>query len=115
MSSIRCSDAQLMRIARSPLKWTGCATACRDGASATNGGSGHFIPCGRSGAKTVNDLGSRIILETKNMKELLANVPKAGGKVADPSGHPVKFGKDPKDFIVPEFIAWGDPAAAHSL
>src|SRR6202012_968988 len=41
-----------------------------------------------------------------------ALVTAAGGKVADPSGHPVKFGKDPKDFIVPEFIAWGDPTAA---
>jgi 3'(2'), 5'-bisphosphate nucleotidase len=41
-----------------------------------------------------------------------AIVTAAGGKVADPSGNPVKFGKDPKDFIVPEFIAWGDPNAA---
>ena len=24
----------------------------------------------------------------------------------------LKFGRDPRDFIVPEFIAWGDPSAA---
>jgi 3'(2'), 5'-bisphosphate nucleotidase len=41
-----------------------------------------------------------------------AIVTAAGGKVADSRGHPVKFGKGAKDFIVPEFIAWGDPDAA---
>ena len=41
-----------------------------------------------------------------------AIVTAAGGKVMDSSGKAVKFGKGPKDFIVPEFIAWGDPAAA---
>jgi 3'(2'), 5'-bisphosphate nucleotidase len=41
-----------------------------------------------------------------------AIVTAAGGKVADAEGKPIKFGRRTKDFIVPEFIAWGDPAAA---
>jgi 3'(2'), 5'-bisphosphate nucleotidase len=41
-----------------------------------------------------------------------AIVTAAGGKVADAKGNPVKFGAGAKDFIVPEFIAWGDPTAA---
>jgi 3'(2'), 5'-bisphosphate nucleotidase len=41
-----------------------------------------------------------------------AIVSAAGGKVADAKGNAIKFGRDAKDFIVPEFIAWGDPAAA---
>ena len=36
----------------------------------------------------------------------------AGGRVTDSRGHAVKFGWGAKDFIVPEFIAWGDPSAA---
>jgi 3'(2'), 5'-bisphosphate nucleotidase len=40
-----------------------------------------------------------------------AIVTAAGGRVADAQGAPLKFGHRTKDFIVPEFIAWGDPAA----
>jgi 3'(2'), 5'-bisphosphate nucleotidase len=36
----------------------------------------------------------------------------AGGKVTDLNGAALRFGAGAKDFIVPEFIAWGDPAAA---
>lgn len=36
----------------------------------------------------------------------------AGGIVTDSHGAPVRFGSHRPDFIVPEFIAWGDPAAA---
>ncbi len=36
----------------------------------------------------------------------------AGGKVTDSKGHPLHFGLGREDFLVPEFIAWGDPAAA---
>jgi len=36
----------------------------------------------------------------------------AGGKVTDSNGHPLHFGLGREDFLVPEFIAWGDPAAA---
>ncbi|MGO8911279.1 MAG: 3'(2'),5'-bisphosphate nucleotidase CysQ [Bradyrhizobium sp.] len=36
----------------------------------------------------------------------------AGGKVTDAGGADLQFGKGAKDFIVPEFIAWGDPPAA---
>jgi 3'(2'), 5'-bisphosphate nucleotidase len=35
----------------------------------------------------------------------------AGGRVTDSRGDAVKFGRGAKDFIVPEFIAWGDPSA----
>ena len=38
----------------------------------------------------------------------------AGGKVTDYRGAELVFGLGQKDFIVPEFIAWGDPAAAPS-
>ena len=41
-----------------------------------------------------------------------AIVTAAGGKVGDAKGNPVKFGQGTRDFIVPEFIAWGDPAAS---
>jgi 3'(2'), 5'-bisphosphate nucleotidase len=41
-----------------------------------------------------------------------AIVTAAGGKVTDSHGAPVHFGTGRKDFIVPEFIAWGDLAAA---
>jgi 3'(2'), 5'-bisphosphate nucleotidase len=40
-----------------------------------------------------------------------ALVTAAGGKVTDPAGGALRFGAG-KDFIVPAFIAWGDPAAA---
>ena len=40
-----------------------------------------------------------------------AIVTAGGGKVMDSSGNPIKFGLGAKDFIVPEFIAWGDPSA----
>ncbi|MFN5716426.1 MAG: 3'(2'),5'-bisphosphate nucleotidase CysQ, partial [Bradyrhizobium sp.] len=36
----------------------------------------------------------------------------AGGKVTDSHGHPLHFGLGRENFLVPEFIAWGDPAAA---
>ena len=35
----------------------------------------------------------------------------AGGRVTDGNGKPLHFGTGRKDFIVPEFIAWGDPGA----
>jgi 3'(2'), 5'-bisphosphate nucleotidase len=40
-----------------------------------------------------------------------AVVTAAGGKVTDSKGEALRFGLA-KDFLVPEFIAWGDPAAA---
>jgi 3'(2'), 5'-bisphosphate nucleotidase len=36
----------------------------------------------------------------------------AGGKITDSKGAPLHFGAGREDFIVPEFIAWGDPTAA---
>lgn len=36
----------------------------------------------------------------------------AGGKITDANGAALQFGKGGNGFIVPEFIAWGDPAAA---
>jgi 3'(2'), 5'-bisphosphate nucleotidase len=41
-----------------------------------------------------------------------AIVTAAGGKITDGQGAELRFGAGAKDFIVPEFIAWGDPAAA---
>jgi 3'(2'), 5'-bisphosphate nucleotidase len=41
-----------------------------------------------------------------------AVVTAAGGKVTDSTGAALRFGAGAKDFIVPEFIAWGDPGAA---
>jgi 3'(2'), 5'-bisphosphate nucleotidase len=38
-----------------------------------------------------------------------AVVTAAGGKVTDSRGAALRFGTGAKDFIVPEFIAWGDP------
>ncbi len=35
----------------------------------------------------------------------------AGGKLTDASGAPLRFDVPRPNFIVPEFIAWGDPAA----
>jgi len=40
-----------------------------------------------------------------------ALVTAAGGKVTDASGRPLRFGQGPAGFIVPAFIAWGDPTA----
>ena len=40
-----------------------------------------------------------------------AIVTAAGGKVTDSHGGRLHFGTGRKDFIVPEFIAWGDPKA----
>ena len=36
----------------------------------------------------------------------------AGGKVTDASGKDLRFGEQREGFIVPGFIAWGDPSAA---
>lgn len=41
-----------------------------------------------------------------------AVVTAAGGKIADAQGNTLKFGQATSNFIVPEFIAWGDPTAA---
>jgi 3'(2'), 5'-bisphosphate nucleotidase len=41
-----------------------------------------------------------------------ALVTAAGGKVTDAQGKDVQFGRGLEGFIVREFIAWGDPAAA---
>src|SRR5882757_1370772 len=41
-----------------------------------------------------------------------AVVSAAGGKITDSNGGALKFGAGREDFIIPEFIAWGDPAAA---
>jgi 3'(2'), 5'-bisphosphate nucleotidase len=40
-----------------------------------------------------------------------AVVTAAGGKITDAAGGDIRFGEG-KDFIVPAFIAWGDPTAA---
>ncbi len=40
-----------------------------------------------------------------------AVVAAAGGKVTDSGGNEVRFGERSEGFIVPEFIAWGDPSA----
>jgi 3'(2'), 5'-bisphosphate nucleotidase len=41
-----------------------------------------------------------------------AIVSAAGGRITDAQGAELRFGKGSPGFIVPEFIAWGDPAAA---
>jgi 3'(2'), 5'-bisphosphate nucleotidase len=41
-----------------------------------------------------------------------AIVTAAGGRITDAQGADLKFGKGGKDFIVPAFVAWGDPSAA---
>ena len=41
-----------------------------------------------------------------------AVVTAAGGKVTDDTGGPLRFGERTDGFIVPAFIAWGDPSAA---
>ena len=40
-----------------------------------------------------------------------ALVTAAGGKVTDPAGGDVRFGEGRSDFVIPAFIAWGDPGA----
>ena len=42
-----------------------------------------------------------------------AVVTAAGGRITDSSGKPLVFGVGRDGFIVPEFIAWGDPEAAN--
>ena len=39
-----------------------------------------------------------------------AVVTAAGGKVTDATGAPLRFGERRDSFIVPSFIAWGDPS-----
>jgi 3'(2'), 5'-bisphosphate nucleotidase len=41
-----------------------------------------------------------------------ALVAAAGGKVTDGRGAPLRFGESREGFLVPEFIAWGDPSIA---
>jgi len=41
-----------------------------------------------------------------------ALVTAAGGRITDSSGKPLVFGSGRDGFIMPEFIAWGDPKAA---
>lgn len=41
-----------------------------------------------------------------------AVVTAAGGKITDSKGAALRFGEAREDFLVPEFIAWGDPAAS---
>jgi 3'(2'), 5'-bisphosphate nucleotidase len=41
-----------------------------------------------------------------------AVVTAAGGMVTDAHGAPLRFGEREGSFVVPAFIAWGDPAAA---
>lgn len=41
-----------------------------------------------------------------------ALVTAAGGLVTDPAGRPLRFGENSAGFLVPAFIAYGDPAAA---
>jgi 3'(2'), 5'-bisphosphate nucleotidase len=41
-----------------------------------------------------------------------ALVTAAGGKVTDAHGEPLRFGAGNGTFVMPAFIAWGDPAAA---
>jgi 3'(2'), 5'-bisphosphate nucleotidase len=43
-----------------------------------------------------------------------AIVTAAGGKVTDPDGGALRFGEGDGGFIVPGFVAWGDPSAASS-
>jgi 3'(2'), 5'-bisphosphate nucleotidase len=42
-----------------------------------------------------------------------AVVTAAGGKVTDGKGAALRFGEAREGFLIPEFIAWGDPAAAN--
>ena len=40
-----------------------------------------------------------------------AVVTAAGGRLTDANGKDLRFGEQREGFIVPEFIAWGDPSA----
>lgn len=44
-----------------------------------------------------------------------AVVTAAGGRVTDRDGQPLRFGGLRDDFIIPNFIAWGDPRAAEDF
>jgi 3'(2'), 5'-bisphosphate nucleotidase len=44
-----------------------------------------------------------------------AIVTAAGGKITDAKGGDLRFGEGREGFIVPEFIAWGDPEAARLM
>lgn len=44
-----------------------------------------------------------------------AVVTAAGGTVTDTEGRPIRFGIGRDKFLVPDFIAWGDPAAAPTV
>jgi 3'(2'), 5'-bisphosphate nucleotidase len=44
-----------------------------------------------------------------------AIVTAAGGRVTDPRGAELQFGTGAADFIIPAFIAWGDPSTAHLM
>jgi 3'(2'), 5'-bisphosphate nucleotidase len=44
-----------------------------------------------------------------------AVVTAAGGKITDGQGAELRFGEGRENYIVPDFIAWGDPAAACSV
>jgi 3'(2'), 5'-bisphosphate nucleotidase len=44
-----------------------------------------------------------------------AVVTAAGGKVTDETGAPLRFGERRDSFIVPAFVAWGDPAQATTV
>jgi len=44
-----------------------------------------------------------------------AIVTAAGGKVTDPRGADLQFGGRLNDFIIPAFIAWGDPSVARRM
>jgi 3'(2'), 5'-bisphosphate nucleotidase len=39
----------------------------------------------------------------------------AGGAATDPEGKPLRFGEEQTKFLVPGFIAWGDPALARRI
>ena len=41
-----------------------------------------------------------------------AIVTAAGGRITDARGADLQFGRGRRDFIVPDFIAWGDPSAS---
>ena len=44
-----------------------------------------------------------------------AIVEASGGAVTDKNGQPLRFGARKGEFLVPNFIAWGDPAQASRL
>ena len=44
-----------------------------------------------------------------------AVVTAAGGRITDSKGAALHFGAGRADFIIPEFIAWGDPEAVEQI